>query len=59
MIVNNSLHGPFIRTIKELSSLEDYMKKEPLSKVGPDPFMMKDSKLLEKEFKNKSILSVE
>lgn len=39
----------------KLSSLEDYMKEEPLSKVGPDPFMMKDSKLLEKAFKNKSI----
>ena len=39
----------------KLSSLEDYMKTEPLSKVGPDPFMMKDSKLLDKAFKNKSI----
>ena len=39
----------------KLSSLEDYMKEEPLSKVGPDPFMMKDSKILEKAFKNKSI----
>lgn len=39
----------------KLSSLEDYMKEEPLSKVGPDPFMMKDSKLLEKAFKNKTI----
>lgn len=39
----------------KLSSLEDYMKTEPLSKVGPDPFMMKDSKLLEKAFKNKTI----
>lgn len=38
-----------------LSSLEDYMKTEPLSKVGPDPFMMKDSKILEKAFKNKTI----
>lgn len=39
----------------KLSSLEEYMKTEPLSKVGPDPFMMKDSKVLEKAFKNKSI----
>lgn len=39
----------------KLSSFENYMKEEPLSKVGPDPFMMKDSKLLEKAFKNKSI----
>ncbi|MBQ0009154.1 MAG: DNA-formamidopyrimidine glycosylase [Firmicutes bacterium] len=39
----------------KLSSIEDYMKEEPLSKVGPDPFMMKDSKILEKAFKNKSI----
>ena len=39
----------------KLSSKEDYMKEGPLSKVGPDPFMMKDSKILEKAFKNKSI----
>ncbi len=41
--------------IIKLSYKDKYMNEEPLCKVGPDPFMMKDSKRLEKAFKNKTI----
>ena len=39
----------------KLSSESSYMKEAPLSEVGPDPFMMKDSKRLVEAFKNKRI----
>ena len=37
------------------STLANYKKVNPLKNVGPDPFMMKDSKLLQEAFKNKTI----
>lgn len=39
----------------KLSNIKEYMVTEPLNKVGPDPFMMKDASRLEKAFKNKGI----
>ena len=41
--------------ILKVSDENRYLKEEPLSKVGPDPFMMKDAKRLKDSFKNKSI----
>lgn len=38
-----------------LETLETYKKNPPLSKVGPDPFFIKDSTVLQKAFKNKTI----
>ncbi len=41
--------------ILKVSSEDKYMEEEPLSKVGPDPFKLKDPKYLLDHFKNKSI----
>lgn len=38
-----------------LTNEAEFMKIPPLSNVGPDPFMMKDSSRLQKAFKNKGI----
>lgn len=39
----------------KLAKEDEYMEIPPLSNVGPDPFMLKDSARLQKAFKNKSI----
>ena len=39
----------------KLSTIDKYMSEEPLSKVGPDPFMMTNSNRLAESFKNKTI----
>ena len=41
--------------ILKLCSSKTYMEEEPLNKVGPDPFMMKDETRLVEAFKNKTI----
>lgn len=41
--------------ILKVSDEKHYLNEEPLNKVGPDPFKMKDAKRLENCFKNKSI----
>ena len=41
--------------ILKVSSEDKYLKEEPLNKVGPNPFEMKDASRLEKAFKNKNI----
>ena len=41
--------------ILKVLSKNNYLNEDPLNKVGPDPFMMKDASRLIKEFKNKSI----
>lgn len=41
--------------ILKVSNEKRYMNEEPLSKVGPDPFKLKDPKYLLNHFKNKSI----
>ena len=41
--------------ILKVSNEDSYLKEEPISKVGPDPFKMKDASRLIKAFKNKSI----
>lgn len=41
--------------ILKVSNKKRYMNEEPLSKVGPDPFKLKDPKYLLNHFKNKSI----
>ena len=39
--------------ILQVSNKEKYLKEAPLNKVGPNPFEMKDAKILQKAFKNK------
>ena len=41
--------------ILQVSNKEKYLKEAPLNKVGPNPFEMKDAKILQKAFKNKTI----
>ena len=41
--------------ILKLCSAKTYMEEEPLNKVGPDPFMMKDETRLVEAFKNKTL----
>lgn len=39
----------------ELVEKNDYLNKDPLNKIGPDPFMMKDSSRLYEAFHNKGV----
>lgn len=39
----------------KLSNTKKYLKEEPLSNVGPDPFMMENANRLIEKFKNKNI----
>jgi len=39
----------------EIVPCENYLQREPLNKIGPDPFMMKDASLLFNAFKDKNV----
>ena len=41
--------------ILKVSNEKNYLKEEPLNKVGPNPFEMENASRLEKAFKNKNI----
>lgn len=39
----------------EIVPTENYLEREPLNKIGPDPFMMKDASRLYENFKDKNV----